>query len=48
VPLAAARQAVIYRAFLDGIEPSEHVYHRADPADWLHRTAVLLRSAPDE
>jgi Phosphotransferase enzyme family len=47
-PVAAARQAVIYRAFLDGIEPSEHPYHRADPADWLGRTAALLRSGPGE
>jgi hypothetical protein len=47
-PVAAARQAVIYRAFLDGIEPSEQPYHRADPADWLRRTAALLRSAPGE
>lgn len=42
-PVAAARQAVIYRRFLDGIEPSEHPYHRADPADWLRRTAAILR-----
>jgi aminoglycoside phosphotransferase (APT) family kinase protein len=42
-PVAAARQALIYRKFLDGIEPSEHPYHAADPADWLHRTAELLR-----
>jgi hypothetical protein len=47
-PVAAARQAVIYRAFLDGIEPSEQRYHRADPADWLNRTAALLRSAPGQ
>lgn len=47
-PVAAARQAVIYRAFLDGIEPSEQPYHRADPADWLRRTAALRRSAPGE
>ena len=39
-PVAAARQAVIYRKFLDSIEPSERVYHRNDPADWLQRTAV--------
>jgi hypothetical protein len=45
-PVAAARQAVIYRVFLDGIEPSEHPYHRADPADWLRRVATLLRSSP--
>ena len=42
-PVAAARQAVIYRRFLDGIEPSEHPYHRADPAHWLRRTAAILR-----
>jgi Ser/Thr protein kinase RdoA (MazF antagonist) len=42
-PVAAARQAVIYQGFLDRIEPSEHPYHRTDPADWLARTAALLR-----
>jgi hypothetical protein len=42
-PVAAARQAVIYRMFLDNIEPSEHVYHATDPGDWLSRTAELLR-----
>ena len=35
-PIAAARQAMIYQGFLDGIEPSEHPYHRGDPAVWLH------------
>ena len=43
-PIAAARQAVIYRNFLDNIEPSEQVYHRADPAKWLNRTAALVRA----
>ncbi len=43
-PIAAARQAVIYRNFLDNIEPSEQVYHRADPAKWLARTAALVRA----
>lgn len=43
-PVAAARQAVIYQRFLDGIEPSEHPYHRADVSDWLGRTAALLRA----
>lgn len=43
-PIAAARQAVIYRRFLDNIEPSEQVYHRDDPADWLRRTAAMLRA----
>ncbi len=42
-PIAAARQAVIYRGFLDRIEPAEHPYHRADPAEWLQRTAALVR-----
>jgi len=42
-PIAAARQAVIYRNFLDNIEPSEQVYHRTDPAKWLQRTAALVR-----
>jgi hypothetical protein len=41
-PVAAARQAVIYQKFLDNIEPSEHPYHRDDPADWLRRTAAVL------
>lgn len=45
-PIAAARQAVIYRGFLDNIEPAEHPYHAADPADWLGRTAVLVRAEP--
>ena len=44
-PIAAARQAVIYRNFLDNIEPSEQIYHRADPAKWLNRTAALVRAA---
>jgi hypothetical protein len=43
-PVAAARQAVIYRKFLDSIEPSEHPYHRADPANWLVRAAELVRA----
>jgi hypothetical protein len=42
-PIAAARRAVIYRRFLDNIEPSEQPFHRADPAKWLSRTATLVR-----
>jgi hypothetical protein len=42
-PVAAARQAVLYRHFLDNIEPSEQVYHRSDPVHWLRRTATLLQ-----
>ena len=44
-PVAAARLAVIYQAFLDQIEPSEHPYHRADPASWLTRAAALVGSS---
>ncbi len=44
-PVAAARQAVTYQGFLDRIEPSEHPYHRADPALWLRRAAGLARGA---
>ncbi len=45
-PVAAARMAAVYQRFLDNIEPSEHPYHRADPAEWLRRTAALVRGAP--
>jgi hypothetical protein len=31
-PLAHLRYAVLYQEFLDGIEPSERIYHRGDPA----------------
>jgi len=41
-PVAAARQAVVYRRFLDQIEPAERVYHAGDPADWLRRTTAIL------
>jgi Ser/Thr protein kinase RdoA (MazF antagonist) len=44
-PIAAARQAVIYRRFLDHIEPAEHPYHRDDPAEWLRRIAALADKA---
>ena len=40
-PVAALRQAVVYDGFLRGIEPSERVYHAADPAIWLRRAAEL-------
>lgn len=46
-PVAAARQAVIYQTFLDQIEPSEHPYHRDDPAFCLTRTSALARRATD-
>jgi hypothetical protein len=41
-PIAAARQAVVFQGFLDRIEPSEHPYHRADPAERLARAAALF------
>jgi hypothetical protein len=34
-PVAALRQVVIFRMFLDHIEPDEQVYHHDDPAQWL-------------
>jgi hypothetical protein len=41
-PVAAVRQAMIYRMFLDNIEPDEQVYHAGDPATWLRRAADLV------
>jgi Ser/Thr protein kinase RdoA (MazF antagonist) len=43
-PVAALRQAIVYRRFLDAIEPSEQVYHRGDPARWLIRAVELTRA----
>jgi hypothetical protein len=40
-PIGALRQALIYQAFLDGIEPDERIYHASDPALWLARAAAL-------
>ncbi len=40
-PVAALRRAVVYRGFLDAIEPDERVYHASDPADWLTAAAEL-------
>ena len=42
-PVAALRQALIYQQFLDHIEPSEHCYHRNDPAEWLARAVASSR-----
>ncbi len=41
-PLALAKQAAVYWNFLDHIEPDEHPYHRADPADRLRKTLAVL------
>jgi len=40
-PIAALRQATVYRMFLDHIEPSERIYHETDPALWLREAARL-------
>jgi aminoglycoside phosphotransferase (APT) family kinase protein len=40
-PVAAARQAVIYQRFVDGIEPVERRHHDADVVEWLERAARL-------
>jgi hypothetical protein len=44
--VAALRQAVIYRSFLDAIEPSEHRYHEGDVPTWA-RTAIRLAATPE-
>ena len=38
-PVNALQRAAVYLMFLDNIEPSERVYHAADPAEWLERAA---------
>ena len=40
-PVTALRGAVVYDAFLQAIEPSERVYHAADPARCLREAARL-------
>ncbi len=42
-PVAALRQALIYRTFLDNIEETERIYHRDDPAHWLHEAVTAAR-----
>jgi thiamine kinase-like enzyme len=39
-PVAALRQALIYQQFLDGIEPSEHIYHAQDVPRWLRQAVT--------
>ncbi len=41
-PVAQMRQAIIYQRFLDGIEESERVYHRADVPERLEAVAALI------
>ena len=45
-PIAALRRAVIYRGFLDAIEPSERRYHESDVAHWLREALGSLRRSP--
>jgi Ser/Thr protein kinase RdoA (MazF antagonist) len=44
-PIAALRQAIVYRGFLDGIEETERVYHRTDVPEWLGIAAELSAAA---
>ena len=41
-PVAQMRQAIIYQRFLDGIEESERVYHRADVPERLASVAAMI------
>jgi hypothetical protein len=42
-PLAHLAYAVRYQEFLDNIEPSEHVYHRGDPAAAIRQALASAR-----
>ncbi|MEU9782004.1 aminoglycoside phosphotransferase family protein [Streptomyces phaeochromogenes] len=46
-PLAHLAYAVRYQEFLDGIEPSERIYHQDDPVSVI-REAVRRATAPDQ
>ncbi len=41
-PMVALRPALVYQAFLDQIEPSEHPYHRADVQPHLVHAERLM------
>ena len=43
-PVAALQRALVYRSFLEAVEPSEHVYHSGDPALWLRRAADAMQA----
>jgi hypothetical protein len=45
-PIAALRQALVYRAFLDGIEPAERRYHEADVPLWLREAMSIWAQLP--
>jgi hypothetical protein len=42
-PLAALQRALVYRGFVDRIEPSERRYHELDVPDWLERAVDAPR-----
>jgi Phosphotransferase enzyme family len=44
-PLAHLASAVRYQEFLDNIEPSEHVYHRGDPASSIRQALACANAA---
>jgi hypothetical protein len=45
-PFAALGGAIVYQAFLDGIERSERVYHEGDVAPCLRQAVEFAREAP--
>ena len=44
-PVATARMAVVFKGFLDNIEPNERIYHDTDPVLALQKTAGILAEA---
>lgn len=44
-PILTLRIAVLFQRFLDQIEPSEHVYHVADPLRFLQKTVDFLNAS---
>jgi Phosphotransferase enzyme family len=46
-PVAALRNALVYRSFLDQIEASEYPYHAADVAKWLVAASRELQGGSD-
>jgi Ser/Thr protein kinase RdoA (MazF antagonist) len=43
-PIAALRQALIYRTLCDGVEPAERVHHEQDVGHWLRRAVAEDRA----
>jgi hypothetical protein len=46
-PVAPLRNALVYRSFLDQIEPSEHPYHAAELPKWLAAASRELQGASE-